>query len=324
MLCPASVKEVFVARKKRPAPLPIRDGLNPVRLQMPHGLEESTVLGYLQNRFSYDAPNLARKMAAGEIVDELGRPYGTESPYRAGSLIFLYRDPVPEKRVPYEIEIIFEDDDLLVIDKPHFLATTPKGAYIVESALVRLRRQFNMDELSPAHRLDRLTAGVLVFTKRAELRRAYHEMFAHRTVLKTYQAVAGVRGDLQLPTEVATRIHKERGVMQAQTVPGEPNTLTRVELAATRVVDPKTHGGQEVIGLYDLFPHTGKTHQLRLHMAGLGVGILNDNYYPTFYQVDMDDYANPLQLLAKSIEFEDPITFQVRKFESTRGLELWH
>lgn len=315
-------------RKKQPAPLPIRDGLNPVRLQMPHPqpgdpAPAATVIGYLQDRFAYDAANLAAKMAAGEIVDELGRKYTMDAPYRAGSLIFLYRDPVPEKRVPYEIEIIHEDDDLLVIDKPHFLATTPKGAYIVESALVRLRRQFGIDELSPAHRLDRLTAGVLVFTKRAELRRAYHEMFAHRTVLKSYQAVAGVCDGLELPATVRTRIHKERGVMQAETVAGDPNTETLVTLAAQKTVDPAGHCGHEVIGLYDLFPHTGKTHQLRLHMAGLGVGILHDNYYPEFYQVEMDDYRNPLQLLAKTIEFDDPITGTTRKFTSSRTLSMW-
>ena len=312
-----------MARKKRPAPLPIRDGLNPVRLQMPPGGQQTTVLQFLQERFSYDADNLSRKVRAGEVVDELGRPFDEHSPYRPGSLIFLYRDPVTEKRVPYEIEMIHEDDDLLVIDKPHFLATTPKGAYIVESALVRLRRQYGLDELSPAHRLDRLTAGVLVFTKRAELRRGYHEMFAHRTVLKSYQAVAPVNPGVDLPVVVRSRIHKERGVMQAQTVAGEPNTETRVELGATCSVDPNNFGGVAQIGLYNLYPHTGKTHQLRLHMAGLGLGILNDNYYPEFYQVDMDDYRNPLQLLAKTLEFQDPITGKTRFFESTRNLSLW-
>lgn len=312
-----------MARKKRPAPLPIRDGLNPVRLHMPPGGEQTTVLQYLQDRFSYDSENLARKIGAGEVVDELGRSFDENSPYRAGSVIFLYRDPVPEKRVPYEIEIIHEDDDLLVIDKPHFLATTPKGAYIVESALVRLRRQYGLDELSPAHRLDRLTAGVLVFTKRTELRRDYHEMFAHRTVLKSYQAVAGVNADLKLPTVVRSRIHKERGVMQAQTIAGEANTETRIELGATASVDPQDFGGLDQIGLYNLYPHTGKTHQLRLHMAGLGLGILNDNYYPEFHSVDMDDYRNPLQLLAKTLEYQDPITGKTRFFESTRKLSLW-
>ena len=312
-----------MGRQKRQSPLPIRDGLNPVRLQMPHDQWAPTIMEYLTGRFAYDASNLEIKMAAGDIVDELGRPYTLTSPYKAGALIFLYRDPVPEKRVPYEIEIIFEDDDLLVIDKPHYLASTPKGSYIVESALVRLRRQLQMDEISPAHRLDRLTAGVLIFTKRSELRRAYHDMFAERTVLKTYQAVAPVRHDLELPVTVRSRIHKERGVMWAQTIEGEPNTETRVELAATKKVDPDSHNGHGEVGLYDLFPHTGKTHQLRIHMAGLGVGILNDNYYPDFYSVPMDDYRNPLQLLAKTIEFTDPLTGERRFFESTRTLELW-
>lgn len=343
-----------MGRKKRPSPLPVKDGLNPVRMQLPHPgadlprgarmrtKDEATELSrgeisderiaapsfdllvdWVNWRFGEQASPIVEKLVRGEIVDELGRPWQVTSPYRAGALIFFYRDPEPEVRVPFEVEIIFEDDDLLVVDKPHFLASTPKGAYVVESALVRVRRAMNMPELSPAHRLDRVTAGVLVMTKRQELRHAYHDLFAKRTILKTYEAVAPVRPDLELPAVVRSRLKKEPGIMTAQTIEGEPNTESLVELLGTREVDPATHGGNSVVGLYKLTPHTGKTHQLRIHMASLGLGILNDNYYPQFYDVESTDYRNPLQLLSRSIEFEDPFTGDTRRFESRRTLDLW-
>ncbi|MFD2841426.1 pseudouridine synthase [Populibacterium corticicola] len=343
-----------MGRVKRPAPLPVRDGLNPVRMQLPHpgavlprgarvrteaeaselGSEEpvrervyapsfGTLEEYVRWRFAPDPSEMLGKLDRGEIVDELGRPWPFGSPYRAGALIFFYRDPAPEKPVPFEVDILFEDDDLLVVDKPHFLASTPKGAYVVESVLVRMRRQLGLPELSPAHRLDRITAGVLVMTKRQELRRPYHDLFAQRTIDKTYEAVAPVRADLELPTTVRSRIKKEPGIMWAQTIEGEPNTESLVELLDTKSCDPQTHAGHAAVGLYRLTPHTGKTHQLRIHMASLGLGILNDNYYPTFYSVESDDYSNPLQLLSRSIEFNDPVTGERRRFESRRVLDLW-
>lgn len=343
-----------MGRAKRPAPLPVKDGLNPVKMQLPHPgailprgarvrtdaearelgqvqpVEEriyapsfTTIVEYLNWRFQDDPTEMLGKLENGEIVDERGRAWPYDSRYIAGALIFFYRDPVPEKRVPFEVDVLFEDDDLLVVDKPHFLASTPKGFYVVESALVRMRRALDLPELSPAHRLDRITAGVLVMTKRQELRRAYHDLFAERTIHKTYEAVSGVRDDLELPATVRSRIRKESGIMWAQTLPGEPNTESLIELLETKDADPETHGGHDRVGLYKLTPHTGKTHQLRIHMASLGLGILNDNYYPQFYSVEPDDYSNPLQLLSRSIEFEDPISGKTRYFESKRTLDLW-
>lgn len=343
-----------MGRNKRPSPLPVKDGLNPVRMQLPHpgaqlprgarlrtqreaselGLQEpvfeeifapsfTMLRDYLLWRFGEDPTEMLGKLDKGEIVDERGLAWPVDSPYRPGAVIFYYRDPLPEKRVPFEVEVIFEDDDLLVVDKPHFLASTPKGYYVVESALVRMRRALDLPELSPAHRLDRITAGVLVMTKRQELRRPYHDLFAHRTIDKTYEAVAGVRSDLALPATVRSRIKKESGIMWAQTVEGEDNAESFIELLGTKKVDSTTHAGLSEVGLYKLTPHTGKTHQLRIHMASLGLGILNDNYYPTFYQVEPDDYSAPLQLLSRSIAFEDPMTGRERYFESKRQLSLW-
>ena len=234
-----------------------------------------------------------------------------------GALIYLYRDAPVEPRVPFEIEVLHHDDDLVVIDKPHFLASTPRGAYVVESAVVRLRRQLELPEISPAHRLDRITAGVLVFTTRRAVRGAYQRLFAERAVHKTYEAIAPVRPALTFPQVVRSRIVKELGTLEAQEIPGEPNSESHITL-----VDVQASGGEQR-GRYELRPRTGKTHQLRLHMASLGLPICNDNFYPRFYDVAPDDYSAPLQLLARSIEFTDPLSGERREFVSRRELSLW-
>lgn len=294
------------------APLPIRDGLDPTRVRMPQDATESTVLEYLVGRFPRDAERLREKAAAGEIVDARARPIDATTPLTPRTDYWLYRDPPLEPDVPFDIDILHRDADILVVDKPHFLATTPRGAYIARSALVRLRRDLDIPELSPAHRLDRLTAGVLLLTVRPQVRRAYQELFAQRAMIKTYDAVARVDPDLVLPIEVRSRIVKERGVLKAQEVPGEPNAETLVQLSDSN----SRHG------VYRLTPRTGKTHQLRLHMSSLGLPIIGDNFYPEFYDVAAEDYSNPLQLLARSIEFTDPYTGHSRRFESARRLQL--
>lgn len=294
------------------APLPIRDGLDPTRVRMPQDATESTVLEYLVERFPRDAERLREKAAAGEIVDARGRPIDATTPLMPRVDYWLYRDPPVEPVVPFDIEILYRDRDILVVDKPHFLATTPRGAYIARSALVRLRRDLDIPELSPAHRLDRLTAGVLLLTVRPQVRRAYQELFAQRAITKTYDAVARFDPHLVLPVEVRSRIVKERGVLKAQEVSGVPNAETLVQLQDSN----SRHG------LYRLTPRTGKTHQLRLHMSSLGVPIVGDNFYPEFYDVGAEDYSTPLQLLARSLEFTDPYTDQLRRFESERRLHL--
>jgi tRNA pseudouridine32 synthase/23S rRNA pseudouridine746 synthase len=216
-----------------------------------------------------------------------------------------------ESTVPFSLDVLHRDENLLVVDKPHFLATTPRGAYIARSALVLLRRQFDLPELSPAHRLDRLTAGVLVFTVQRQARRPYQEMFAQRTVTKQYEAIAPLSRNLDFPLTVHSRIVKERGVLQAREVPGEPNAETRVELVDTL----------GSYGRYRLHPRTGKTHQLRVHLCSLGIPIVGDNFYPSFREVADDDYSDPLRLLARSIEFVDPLSGVVRRFESNRSLD---
>ncbi|PFG33959.1 pseudouridine synthase [Sanguibacter antarcticus] len=317
----------------RTPPLPVRDGLNPVRLQLPQrgvtsgpghvpGTDEHTVwltvLDYLVARFPADESRLREKVAGREVVDDRGQPVDETTPFVPGGAVSLYRDPPVESRVPFEIDVLHEDDDLLVVDKPHFLATMPRGAYVVESVVVRLRRATGLSEISPAHRLDRVTAGVLVLTKRREVRGRYQELFARRRVVKTYEAVSAGQPDVGLPHVVRNRVVKERGVLQAEIVSGEPNTETRIEM-----LDQCTDPVQGVLRRFRLYPRTGKIHQLRLHMASIGSPILNDNFYPSFYDVAPDDYAAPVQLLARSLAFDDPVTGRRREFVSRRELAAW-
>ncbi|MBD9698860.1 pseudouridine synthase [Flavimobilis sp. GY10621] len=290
----------------------MRDGLNPTRLALPREEAWGSLVSYLEARFPADAARLREQVAAGEVVDELGRPFALDSPYPAGGLAYLYRDVAPEARVPFEVEVLHRDDDLVVVDKPHFLAVTPRGAWVTETVLVRLRRALDLPALSPAHRLDRPTAGVLVLTTRPEVRGAYQELFARRAVEKVYEAVVTLPAGLELPTTVRSRIVKQHGVHQARTVPGEVNAITHVTLQR------ELPGGRALVGLR---PETGRTHQLRVHLAGLGAPIVGDDLYPVEREVAPDDYSAPLQLLARSIAFDDPLTGERREFASRRTLD---
>jgi tRNA pseudouridine32 synthase/23S rRNA pseudouridine746 synthase len=278
----------------RPAPLPVRDGLGPARLRLRGG----PVLAELNARFG---------MQAREVVAADGTTVDKTTVLPAGSCVYLYRDLPDEVPVPFEIPVLHRDDDIVVADKPHFLATMPRGRHVAQTALVRLRRDLGLPELSPAHRLDRLTAGVLLFTTRRELRGAYQTLFARGAVHKTYLARAVVTPDLVLPRVVRSRIVKRRGRLQAVCEPGESNAETLVELASAD-------------GLYRLTPRTGRTHQLRVHMAALGLPILGDPLYPNVIDVPADDFSTPLQLLAHSIEFDDPVSGVRREFMSRRQL----
>ena len=191
--------------------------------------------------------------------------------------VWTYRTPEPEIPVPFEIEVLFRDENLVVVDKPHFLATTPRAGHVTETALVRLRRDLGLDDLAPAHRLDRLTAGVLVLTTDPAHRGAYQDLFATRRVAKTYLAVAPAPEGTPEVRERSSRIVKTRGVLRAAEVDGEPDAHTRITLLDTR--DDPASGGLR-LGLYRLEPTTGRTHQLRVHMNALGTPILGDDLYP--------------------------------------------
>ena len=248
----------------------------------------------------------AAKVLAGEVVLPDGAAVTGDTVLPAGAHVYFYRDLRDEVGVPFDIPVLYRDDDIVVVDKPHYLATMPRGRHVVQTALVRLRRDLDLPELSPAHRLDRLTAGVLLFTTRRELRGAYQSLFARGLVRKTYLARAGLDPNLELPRLVRSRIVKRRGQWQAVEEPGEPNAETFIE-----------HLGD---GLYRLTPRTGRTHQLRLHMASLGLPMVNDPLYPDVVDVAPDDFSRPLQLLAHCLAFTDPVDERQREFVSRREL----
>nr|MDT0522289.1 pseudouridine synthase [Streptomyces sp. DSM 41633] len=218
--------------------------------------------------------------------------------------VYFYRVLPDEVAVPFVIPVLHRDENILVVDKPHFLATLPRGGHVAQTALVRLRRDLDLPDLSPAHRLDRLTAGVLLFTVRREVRGRYQRLFAEGGTRKTYLARAEGTATVPLPATLRSRIIKHRGQLQAFTEPGEVNAETVVEELGE--------------GTYRLSPRTGQTHQLRVHMASIGLPIIGDSLYPNVIDVASDDFGNPLQLLAQRLAFTDPITGEDREFVSAR------
>lgn len=284
---------------RRPAPLPVRDGLGPARLRLRGG----AVLVELADRFGEAA---AAKVLNGEVVTADGTVVTASTVLKANSVVYLYRDLPDEVPVPFDIPVLHRDDNLVVVDKPHFLATMPRGSHVAQTALVRLRRELDLPQLSPAHRLDRLTAGVLVFTTRREIRGAYQMMFAQGVVAKTYLAQSSAHTDRDFPIRVRSRIIKRRGSLQAVEEPGEPNAETLVESVGR--------------GTYRLTPGTGRTHQLRVHMNSLDLPIAGDPLYPKVIDVAADDFSTPLKLLAQCLEFTDPVTGVRRRFTSERAL----
>jgi tRNA pseudouridine32 synthase / 23S rRNA pseudouridine746 synthase len=277
----------------------VRDGLGPARVRLRGG----AVLVELADRFGEAA---AAKLLAGEVFCADGTVATAATVLPPGAIVYMYRELVDEVDVPFDMPVLYRDDDVVVVDKPHFLATMPRGRHVVQTALVRLRRELELPELSPAHRLDRLTAGVLLFTTRRTIRGAFQTLFARGEVRKTYLARSAGDPAMTLPLTVRSRIIKRRGSLQAVEAPGEPNAETLVEC----------HGD----GVYRLTPRTGRTHQLRVHMASLGLPILNDPLYPDVIDVAPDDFSRPLQLLADHLEFDDPITAVRRSFTSERRL----
>ncbi|MFS4107305.1 RluA family pseudouridine synthase [Streptomyces sp. PD-S100-1] len=299
-----------------PAPLPQRHGVDPVRVRLPAEGAWATVREHLVERLSGAAPGVVEEMfAAGRIVAADGRAVAPDAPYEPGMFVWFHRELPAETPVPFPLVVVHRDEHIVVVDKPHFLATTPRGSHVTETALARLRRELDLPTLGAAHRLDRLTAGLVLFTVRPEERGAYQTLFRDRRVRKEYEAVAPYDPDLALPRTVRSRIVKERGVLTAEEVPGEPNAVTDVELVGRRPGGPAR---------YRLTPRTGQTHQLRVHMNALGVPILGDPLYPV---VTPDgppgDFSRPLQLLARALEFTDPVTGAEHRFRSGRALQAW-
>ncbi|MGP6177626.1 pseudouridine synthase [Microbacterium sp. A196] len=297
------------------SPLPIRDGVGATRLHLPNSGPWPTASAYMIERFFHLDPEwLLARFDRGEIVAFDGSALTRDTPLDAEEFIWYYREPPVETHIPFEIEILHQDHDLVVIDKPHFLPSTPAGKYVQNSALVRLRRLLDNADLAPIHRLDRATAGLLMFSARPVTRGAYQTLFQRRSIEKVYEAVSarpeGWENDL--PRTVRLHIEKLRAQVCVEVdTEREPNSETLIELisADDQVVHTVLH------------PHTGKMHQLRVHLASIGLGILHDNLYPILTDEKPDDHERPLQLLARELRFIDPLSGSEREFISRRRLD---
>ncbi len=257
--------------------------------------------------------DVASMLAEARFVHDDGSVVLEHEAYAPHTFVWFHRDLPDEVPVPGQIRVVHRDDRLLVIDKPAFLSSIPRGRHVRESVVVRLRDELDLPELSPLHRLDRITSGLLMLATERRWRGPYQSMFQAGTVRKTYRALAPVRPDLQLPVTVRNHLVKRRGVWQAEVRPGAAtNAETLVELET--VLDG--------LGVYRLTPRTGRTHQLRIHLHGLGIPIVDDPLYPEVLDVAIDDFSTPLQLLAAELAFTDPIDGSERTFTSALTLPL--
>lgn len=290
--------------------LPTRDGVGPSTVGLPGG-NWATVIEFFAQRFpTVERVVWLQRMQDGLVLDEQARPVPPDAAYRPHTRLYYYRHLPVEPRIPFEAQILCQDAHLVVVDKPHFLPTMPAGRFVQETLLVRLKQTLGIATLAPLHRLDRETAGVTLFCIQPTERAAYHALFTQRQVHKHYEAIAPWRADL--PPVYRSKMVAGEPFFRYQEVPGEPNSETHIAVL-------------EHLGMwarYQLSPVTGRTHQLRVHMAALGVPIRNDRFYPEVVNIADDDYAAPLQLLARSVAFTDPITGQARVFQSARSLSV--
>lgn len=270
------------------------------------------LLDFLVDRF----PTIERtvwqdRMARGRVQDADGRPLPEDSPYQAGTKVRYFREVTAEPIVPFEAEVLYRDEHLLVADKPHFLPVVPSGPYVEQTLVARLARQLDNPQVVPLHRLDRLTAGLVLFSLRPESRNDYLALFRERRIQKQYEAIARPLPELSYPHVRKSRLVEGDPFILSAEAEGAVNAETRIEVLETA---PDWWR-------YRLDPITGRKHQLRVHMSALGAPIRYDPFYPVLAPRDApDDYARPLALLARRLEFTDPISGEDRLFESQRSL----
>lgn len=293
-----------------PQVLPMRDGVKPSCVVVPMQ-GQGSCLEYLAARL----PGVSRtewqaRMQRSEVVDELGRCVQPDTPLLHGLRIYYYREVQDEPAVPFEAEVLYQDAHIVVADKPHFLPVMPGGQYLQNTLLIRLKNQLGLPDLSPVHRIDRDTAGLVLFSIQKSERGAYQALFRERTVHKTYEAIAPWRADVAFPREHASRMAESENFIRMHEVPGRPNSFTRMQ-----VLEHNAHWAR-----YHLEPVSGKRHQLRVHMAALGLGLKGDGLYPVVDDAPEGDFSRPLMLLARTLAFQDPVTGQARAFATRRSL----
>ena len=306
-----SIENIMARNKKQKiSRLSVRDGISPNHIWLPEG-DWSRMLDFLTHRFpDISEERWCARMARGDVVDESGTIINEQTAYRTGSRLYYYRELEMESEIPFEEIIIYQDEHIIVADKPHFLPVVPSGRYLNETLLTRLKRKLAIDHLVPLHRLDRETAGLVMFSRNIQTRDLYHALFREHQIRKTYHALACYNARYNYPFTYRSRIIEAAEFYRRQEVAGEPNAETHINMIEKR----------DEIALYYLNPVSGKTHQLRVHMAALGMAILNDPYYPDLTGWKGDDFSKPLQLLAKAIEFVDPVSGELRNFTSGRQI----
>jgi tRNA pseudouridine32 synthase / 23S rRNA pseudouridine746 synthase len=291
-------------------------GFRQSKTAVPKGLAFELLLDYLVHKFPFIGAEVwSARLRSGKVMLESGRVVDERTRYSdiAGQLLHYTRESPNEPDIPFQHHILFEDERILIVDKPHFVPVVPAGKYTHQSLLWRLRAQGYGDDITPAHRIDQHTAGLVLWIKQSQFRAAYQCLFRDRVVRKTYEAIAKFDPALKLPLHYQSRIETGDHFMQMRTVDGPANSETWIELI--KVMNQRAH--------YQLKPITGKRHQLRAHMAALGVAIENDPIYPNLQSEEQFlDFEHPLQLLAKRLEFNDPITQKAHRFESQQCLLL--
>ena len=291
----------------RPAP---RKGVDASRVFMPAG-RFATVAEFVLHQFPFvGAAEWLRRLAQGEVLLDNGDAATANSPAAKGGWLFYFRTVQQETAIPFTHEVLYRDADLLVVDKPHFLPVIPSGGYLQETLLLRLKTSLDLPDLVPLHRLDRDTAGLVLFSLRKPTRNAYYALFRNHLVHKTYEAIAPYRDDLAWPLRRESRIGPGAHFMQQAEVDGPTNAVTTITPLHL----------QGTLARYQLEPLTGQRHQLRVHMQALGCPIVHDGMYPVLTPEGASDYAKPLQLLARRLAFQDPLSGQARVFESSRQL----
>ncbi|MFT4242284.1 MAG: pseudouridine synthase [Acidovorax sp.] len=298
-----------------PQVLPMRDGVSPscvvLPSQVPQG--QGSMLDFLAQRLpAVSRADWLARMAAGEVVDEHGVPVTPQRAFERGIRVYYYRHLPVEPQIPFTETVLYQDAHILVADKPHFLPVTPGGRYLQSTLLVRLKRRLNLPDLSPLHRIDRDTAGLVLLSVCKSSRGAYQALFRDHRIAKHYDAIAPWREGLAFPRVYESRLEESPQFFRMHEVPGEPNSRTHMDVAEVSACGTWAR--------YRLSPVTGKRHQLRVHMAALGLSLRNDPFYPVVNDPPEGDYSRPLQLLARSLAFDDPLTGEPRFFESSQRL----
>lgn len=273
-----------------------------------------SILSFLSRRFPAIPRDVwEKRILEGKVIDEKTGPLTLHTEYTPLGRLFYFREVAAEPLIPFVEKILYLDDEILVACKPHFLPVTPGGRYVEECLLNRLRRSTGIEDLAPLHRIDRETAGIVLFSVNKKSRGLYGTLFMNGRVEKTYHAISTCAPLQEADSwNVENRIERGDPWFRMRTVSGEANARSTIDLVEVK----------GTLARFTLHPLTGKTHQLRLHMGGLGFGILNDRYYPELQDEREDDFETPLQLIAHKLCFKDPLSNRIREYESERTL-LW-